>query len=130
MNIVANRMSSGRVIRSMAAIALILLAAWPTAAFAQAVTTTGPSTGTGTSTPSTGLSGGTFVSFSSQAVGGISIDAQGIVSNVEIADLKHFRKARDAAAREIPQALNDPAPLRKISLRKLEAAIAKHLKDK
>lgn len=60
-----------------------------------------------------------------QAVGGVSIDATGVVSNVQPGELEALRKQRAQALQQIPGDMRAKA-LRKISLRRLEAAIADH----
>ncbi len=63
--------------------------------------------------------------FRTQQVGGVSIDAQGIVKHVRVDDLDRLKRERAAALQAVPGDLNAQA-LRKVSLRQLEAAIAAH----
>lgn len=66
--------------------------------------------------------------FLQQQVGGISIDARGVVSRVRVDELNDLKRMREAALRPVPGDLK-AAALRKISLRQLEAAIAKNRAD-
>jgi hypothetical protein len=59
-----------------------------------------------------------------QSVGGVSINADGILTNAEPDMLDQLRQVRARALQEIPGDLNQPSDLRKVSLRKLEDAIA------
>ena len=63
--------------------------------------------------------------FVSQQVGGIAIDARGIVTKVSVGDAAELLRARKAAFQAVPDDMQGLA-LRKISLRRLEAAIAEH----
>ncbi len=63
--------------------------------------------------------------FVNQQVGGVSIDARGIVTKVSVGDADELLRVRKAAFQPVPGDLQRVA-LRKISLRKLEAAIAEH----
>jgi hypothetical protein len=66
--------------------------------------------------------------FIQQQVGGVSIDARGVVTNVRIDELNELKQVREQALKAVPGDLKDHA-LRKISLRQLEAAIAEHRKN-
>lgn len=68
----------------------------------------------------TGLIGGGFIG---QAVGGISIDAHGVLLNAERDNLNKLRALRAQALAEVPGDLRQPTELRKVSLRGLAAAI-------
>jgi hypothetical protein len=57
------------------------------------------------------------------AVGGVSIDAAGALANASVEDLTKIREALAEQAAGVPAALQVGAKLRKISLRRLEAAI-------
>lgn len=61
-----------------------------------------------------------------QSVGGVSIDAQGQLSNVSVAGAGAFEKLRLEA---IPDGLRRPSELRKVSLKGLDAQIEKCLAD-
>jgi hypothetical protein len=63
-----------------------------------------------------------------RAVGGMLIQPGGVLQNVETDELNRLRQARAQALQAAPADLNAPAELRKVSLRKLEAAISAHLK--
>lgn len=67
----------------------------------------------------------TLVSFG--AVGGVAIDAQGVLNNLEVDQLNRLRGVWQKAAKQVPGDINEPTELRKVSLRRLEAAIADHL---
>ena len=66
--------------------------------------------------------------FVTQQVGGVSIDARGVVSNVRLDELNELRRVRAQAMNPVPGDLQAKA-LRKISLKKLEAAIAELHRD-
>ena len=66
--------------------------------------------------------------FVSQQVGGVSIDAQGVVKKVNVDQLGELLRVRKDAFQPVSGDLQKQA-LRKISLRQLEAAIAAHRKD-
>lgn len=68
--------------------------------------------------------------FVSRAVGGISIDADGVLTNAELDNLNLLRKMRLEVWRQVPGDLNQPNPLRKVSLRRLEAALSEYAKTK
>jgi hypothetical protein len=76
------------------------------------------------------LSGGTVVwgqgfgGFGRQAVGGVSIDANGILHNAAVQDVDQLRVARQAALEPLPVGLAKANDLRKISLGRLERAIS------
>jgi hypothetical protein len=57
------------------------------------------------------------------AIGGVSIDADGILDNAKLDDMGQLAKLRREAMAKIPGALNAVVPMREISLRRLEAAI-------
>ncbi len=63
-----------------------------------------------------------------QQVGGVTIDARGLVSKVQIDDLNELRRVRALAVQPVPGDLKVQA-LRKVSLRGLEAAIAEQRKN-
>jgi uncharacterized protein DUF1598 len=58
-----------------------------------------------------------------QSVGGVSIDARGVVHNAELDALHALRDVRARAMQPIAGELRDPQELRKVSLRRLEAAV-------
>jgi len=62
-------------------------------------------------------------------VGGMLIEAGGVLQNVEVDQLNQLRQERARALEPASADLNEPTPLRKVSLKKLEAAIAAHLKN-
>jgi hypothetical protein len=63
-----------------------------------------------------------------RAVGGVSIDPDGVLNNTMIADQEMLRKMRQETLRKLPNELNQTVGLRKISLSKLEAAARDILK--
>jgi hypothetical protein len=65
----------------------------------------------------------------SQAVGGISIDADGLLKNAKPDDVGALSKIRKAALQKIPGPLNATVGLRKVSLRRLEAALDECLRN-
>lgn len=60
----------------------------------------------------------------SRAVGGISIDPSGLLDNARIDDLGTLARLRAEALSDVPAGLVEAVPLRKLSLRRLEATIA------
>jgi len=62
--------------------------------------------------------------FIGRAVGGISIDADGVLANAEKDNLHKLHDLRARALAEVPGDLQEPAELRKVSLRGLAAVIA------
>jgi hypothetical protein len=69
-----------------------------------------------------------FGQFVSQQVGGVSIDAKGIVAKVKLDEVGELLRVRQQAFQPVPGDLKRGA-LRKVSLRQLEAAIAEHRKN-
>lgn len=67
--------------------------------------------------------------FRQSSVGGVAIDPSGLIKNIysDPVAQAELRRARDAAAQDLPTDLQQPSPMRKVSLRRLEAAIADHL---
>ena len=63
-----------------------------------------------------------------RSVGGISIDTNGLLQNATRDDVGALSKLRLEALDRIPADLNAATPLRKVSLRRLEAAIAESQK--
>jgi hypothetical protein len=66
--------------------------------------------------------------FIQQQVGGVSINARGMLTNVRVDELNELRQERERALKPVPGDLKAQA-LRKVSLRQLEAAIAEHRKN-
>lgn len=62
--------------------------------------------------------------FRQGAVGGVLVDAEGVVSNAELDDLGQLRQLRLQTTEPVPANLQKPVKLRRVSLRGLEAAIA------
>lgn len=65
-----------------------------------------------------------------RAVGGVSIDASGLLSNASLDTAGQLRELRLKGLQKISGDLNQPAGLRKVSLRGLEAAIVDHLEKR
>jgi hypothetical protein len=63
---------------------------------------------------------------SNGAVGGVAIDAQGVIEQAEQRDRVALRDARRAALSGRASDINKPSQLRKISLRRLDAQLAQH----
>jgi hypothetical protein len=64
------------------------------------------------------------------SVGGISIDADGVLATARPEAVRRLKEARERLFTAVPDALTDAVPLRKISLKRLEAAVADAAKDK
>lgn len=112
---------NGRFGRSTWTCIAVLLAALPMIAAPSLALAQGGGAGNG------GFGG---VGFVNGAVGGVSIDANGVLADPTLDEVGELRKLRSAAIADMPAELNDPSPLRKISLRRLEAAIQSHLEAK
>ena len=63
--------------------------------------------------------------FVQRAVGGVAVDADGVVSAPTVEDEDQLAQVRESALAEAPADLNLPAKLRGISLKQLEATVAK-----
>jgi hypothetical protein len=59
-----------------------------------------------------------------RAVGGVAIDADGVVSAPTVEDEQQLAQIRDTALAAAPDVLSEPAELRGVSLKRLEEAIA------
>lgn len=59
-----------------------------------------------------------------QSVGGVSIDAEGLLKNATLDQMNKLRLLRETAMQEIPGDLAKPHELRKVSLRRLGEALA------
>lgn len=64
-----------------------------------------------------------------RSVGGISIDPSGLLQNAVRDDLLALARARQEASEQVPADLNAAVPMRKVSLRGLEKAVAESLKS-
>lgn len=62
------------------------------------------------------------------AVGGVSIDADGVLDNMQVASRRELREVRAKALDESPADLKSFSKLRRVSLKGLESAIAEHRK--
>ncbi len=67
------------------------------------------------------------VGFNTRAVGGISIDPNGILTNASRDEIGKLRKVLADALQPVPDAMNQTAGLRKVSLRGLDAEVRKSL---
>lgn len=66
------------------------------------------------------------VGFGRSAVGGVAIDADGVVSAPTVKQQQELEQIRQTAIEQAPADLQDFTELRVVSLKQLEAAIAKH----
>jgi hypothetical protein len=64
-----------------------------------------------------------YSGYYNRAVGGVSINADGILDNAKRDDLGQLAKLRGEVMAKVPGDLNTAVPMREISLRRLEAAI-------
>jgi hypothetical protein len=64
-----------------------------------------------------------------RAVGGVSVDANGLLDSAAVDWMGTLSRLRTQALEKIPNELSEPAPLRKVSLRRLEAAIEECTRD-
>ena len=70
------------------------------------------------------IQAGVFVS--GRSVGGVSIDANGVVSSPTVDELGKLQQVLQAGLEEVPSDLDQPSELRFVSLRKLEEEITRH----
>ncbi len=77
----------------------------------------------------TNAGGGGTAAFPVQQVGGVAIDAQGVLENVERDALGVLARLRAEALQKVPADLNVFSEMRKVSLRRLEAAIEQSMKS-
>jgi Protein of unknown function (DUF1598) len=63
--------------------------------------------------------------FRGGAVGGVKVDVDGVLSNPDVSEVKELQAAWQAGLQEIPADLQKPADLRFVSLRRLDAEIAR-----
>ena len=64
------------------------------------------------------------------SVGGISIDADGVLATAQPEAMRRLKEARERLLTAVPDTLTDTVPMRKISLKQLEAAVATAAKEK
>ncbi|MBX9790040.1 MAG: DUF1598 domain-containing protein [Pirellulales bacterium] len=93
-----------------------------------AVVASGGSAGAQNPPPPTPQVPSTIISL--RAVGGVSIDADGIINNVEKDRLGRLSAEYSRALHAPPGDLNAPSDLRKVSLRRLDAALADAVKNR
>jgi hypothetical protein len=67
--------------------------------------------------------------FQNTGVGGVKVDASGAIQRLDVDQLNRVAKQRADALIDADADMTKPSKLRKVSLRKLEEAIAKNLKD-
>jgi hypothetical protein len=65
-----------------------------------------------------------------RAVGGISVDASGMLDTATVDWMGQLSRLRRESLQQIPAELNEAVPLRKVSLRRLEAALEECVKSK
>jgi len=70
-----------------------------------------------------------YYDYGYRSVGGIAIDASGALDNATVDELGKLSRLRVQVLKAAPDSLNAPTELRKVSLRRLEAAIEKCMKD-
>jgi hypothetical protein len=63
------------------------------------------------------------------AVGGVSINPQGVLENSQPDVLRNLRDVRQLALKKLPGDLNAPNVMRKVSLRQLQSALLEHRKN-
>jgi len=125
---------SGRRSVFSAAIACAFLAAICATVDAQTTTNTGTNGTTTTGTGSaTGVGTGTNVIASNtpfiNVVGGVSINTDGLLSNVTADALGMLKKARVESFEQVPDGLNGVSATRKVSLRRLEETIVECVRN-
>jgi hypothetical protein len=64
---------------------------------------------------------------STRAVGGVSIDAQGVARNATLDESGRLQQERADLLGNVPRGLDEATQMRKVSLRRLDEAIAEHL---
>lgn len=64
-----------------------------------------------------------------QAVGGVSVNADGVVEAPSIQDHEALSRLRDTALEKVPQNLEAWSDLRAVSLKQIEAQVAEHLEQ-
>jgi len=64
-----------------------------------------------------------------QAVGGVSIDADGVVNAPTVEDQEHLAAMRESALDAVPEDLEAFTELRAVSLRQIENQVAEHLEN-
>lgn len=69
------------------------------------------------------------ISTQQRAVGGVSISAEGLLSNPSVDEQGRLRRVLADALQEVPAGMKKASPGRKVSLARLETAIQKHLAD-
>ena len=62
--------------------------------------------------------------FRQGAVGGVKIDAEGVLTNPEVGDMKELQAAWQKGLQKVPADLNQWTALRFVSLRRLESQLA------
>lgn len=76
-----------------------------------------------------GTGAGGTLAYPVHQVGGVAIDAQGVLENVQTDALGQLAKLRTEALQKMPAGLNVFTDMRKVSLRRLEAAILEAAKS-
>lgn len=75
-----------------------------------------------------GGGGTTVITGSVNAVGGVAIDASGVLNNADLDATGELRRVRTKMLQAVDVDLDKPSEMRKISLRRLEAALSERLK--
>lgn len=97
----------------------------PAVSMGQGSTTGSTVNVTNNTTAGTGLNG---LAIPYRPVGGVSIDAKGVLENVQTDALGQLAKLRSEALQKAPEGMNVFSDSRKVSLRRLEAAIEESVK--
>ena len=78
---------------------------------------------------SVAFSGGGDTFFGDDDVGGVLVNAEGVLQNTETDVQNNLRVKRQEALEQLPEAARQASPMRMVSLRRLEEAIAAQLKN-
>ncbi|MGA2799326.1 MAG: DUF1598 domain-containing protein, partial [Thermoguttaceae bacterium] len=102
---------------------------FPTITLGQAAAAPAAPTVNVTNNTNTGGGGGVGGTIVARPIGGVAIDAQGVLENVQTDALGQLAKLRAEALQKVPEGLNVFSDSRKVSLRRLEAAIEQSTKS-
>jgi hypothetical protein len=67
--------------------------------------------------------------FFNRSVGGVTVDIDGVLSNPDVSEMKELHAAWQAGLAEVPADMEKPTDLRFVSLRRLEAEVARALEQ-
>ena len=70
-----------------------------------------------------------FSGFNNRSVGGVAIDAEGVVAAPTVQDQRELEQLRQTTALNVPAALEEFAELRAVSLKQIEATLARCAKE-